>query len=144
MTRKHSLVGLGGLMRFGKVIMLVLLIWLAPSAWLPLFGYMYEVPYSLINIDVATANWRVHSIRSAAFMTVSYFIISYLRHQRPLSSVLPILVFGYWLVVFRVAFLLIYPNPWTEWILVIAFFVINFFLTVEHLRDSNRIFKDSW
>ena len=78
-------------MRFGKVIMLVLLIWLAPSAWLPLFGYMYEVPYTLIEIDVATANWRLHSIRSAAFMTVSYFIISYLRHQRPLSSVLPIL-----------------------------------------------------
>ena len=72
---------------------------------------MYEVPYTLIEIDVATANWRPHSIRSAAFMTVSYFIISYLRHQRPLSSVLPILVFGYWLVVFRVAFLLIYSNP---------------------------------
>ena len=69
-------------MRFGKVIMLVLLIWLAPSAWLPLFGYMYEVPYTLIEIDVATVNWRLHSIRSAAFMTV-FSQIEKAWHPRP-------------------------------------------------------------
>ena len=134
----------GGYMRVSKVIMAVLLIWMVPSAWMPLFGYMYEVPYTIIVIDVEAANWRVHSIRSAAFMTVAYFIVSYFRHQRPLSSVLPVLVFSYWLFVFRVATLAIYPQPWTEWILVFAFIVLNIVLTIEHMRDSNRIFKDSW
>ena len=134
----------GGYMRVSKVIMAVLLVWMVPSAWMPLFGYMYEVPYTIIVIDVEAANWRVHSIRSAAFMTVAYFIVSYFRHQRPLSSVLPVLVFSYWLFVFRVATLVIYPQPWTEWILVVAFIVLNLVLTIEHMRDSNRIFKDSW
>ena len=134
----------GGYMRVSKVIMAVLLVWMVPSAWMPLFGYMYEVPYTIIVIDVEAANWRVHSIRSAAFMTVAYFIVSYFRHQRPLSSVLPVLVFSYWLFVFRVATLVIYSQPWTEWILVFAFIVLNIVLTIEHVRDSNRIFKDSW
>ena len=134
----------GGYMRVSKVIMAVLLVWMVPSAWMPLFGYMYEVPYTIIVIDVEAANWRVHSIRSAAFMTVAYFIVSYFRHQRPLSSVLPVLVFSYWLFVFRVATLVIYSQPWTEWILVFAFIVLNIVLTIEHMRDSNRIFKDSW
>ena len=31
----------------GKIIMIVFLVWLLPSAWLPLLGYIYEVPYSL-------------------------------------------------------------------------------------------------
>jgi len=134
----------GGYMRVSKVIMAVLLVWMVPSAWMPLFGYMYEVPYTIIVIDIEAANWRVHSIRSAAFMTVAYFIVSYFRHQRPLSSVLPVLVFSYWLFVFRVATLVIYSQPWTEWILVFAFVVLNIVLTIEHMRDSNRIFKDSW
>ena len=134
----------GGYMRVSKVIMAVLLVWMVPSAWMPLFGYMYEVPYTIIVIDVEAANWRIHSIRSAAFMTVAYFIVSYFRHQRPLSSVLPVLVFSYWLFVFRVATLVIYSQPWTEWILVFAFVVLNIVLTIEHMRDSNRIFKDSW
>ena len=134
----------GGYMGVSKVIMAVLLVWMVPSAWMPLFGYMYEVPYTIIVIDVDAANWRVHSIRSAAFMTVAYFIVSYFRHQRPLSSVLPVLVFSYWLFVFRVATLVIYSQPWTEWILVFAFVVLNIVLTIEHMRDSNRIFKDSW
>ena len=82
----------GGYIRVSKVIMAVWLVWMVPSAWMPLFGYMYEVPYTIIVIDVEAANWRVHSIRSAAFMTVAYFIVSYFRHQRPLSSVLPVLV----------------------------------------------------
>ena len=136
--------GQGEYMRVSKVILAVLLVWMVPSAWMPLFGYMYEVPYTIIVIDVEAANWRVHSIRSAAFMTVAYFIVSYFRHQRPLSSVLPVLVFSYWLFVFRVATLVIYSQPWTEWILVFAFVVLNIVLTIEHMRDSNRIFKDSW
>lgn len=103
----------------------MLLVWLAPSAWPALFGGIYEVPYTLFEIDAATANWRIHSIRSAAFIKGSYFIVSYLRHQYPLSPVLP--VFGYWLVVFQIATLLICPNPCIEWILVFAFFVINIF-----------------
>ena len=134
----------GGYMRVSKVIMAVLLVWMVPSAWSPLFGYMYEVPYTIIVIDVEAANWRVHSIRSAAFMTVAYFIVSYFRHQRPLSSVLPVLVFSYWLFVFRVATLVIYPQPWTEWILVGVFIALNTVLTIEYMRDSNRIFNDAW
>ena len=134
----------GGYMGVSKVIMAVLLVWMVPSALSPLFGYMYEVPYTIIVIDVEAANWRVHSIRSAAFMTVAYFIVSYFRHQRPLSSVLPVLVFSYWLFVFRVATLVIYPQPWTEWILVGVFIALNTILTIEYMRDSNRIFNDAW
>ena len=134
----------GGYMGGSKVIMAVLLVWMVPSAWSPLFGCMYEVPYTIIVIDVEAANWRVHSIRSAAFMTVAYFIVSYFRHQRPLSSVLPVLVFSYWLFVFRVATLVIYPQPWTEWILVGVFIALNTILTIEYMRDSNRIFNDAW
>ena len=134
----------GGYMGVSKVIMAVLLVWMVPSALSPLFGYMYEVPYTIIVIDVEAANWRVHSIRSAAFMTVAYFIVSYFRHQRPLSSVLPVLVFSYWLFVFRVATLVIYPQPWTEWILVGVFIALNTVLTIEYMRDSNRIFNDAW
>ena len=134
----------GGAVRFGKFILVVLLVWLLPSAWLPLFGYIYEVPYTLDTVDAANVDSRMLSIRSAAFMTVIYFVLSYLRHQRPLSSVLPILVFCYWLIVFRCAYLFVYPSPWTEWVLVLVFVVMSVFLTIEHLRDSNRIFKDSW
>ena len=131
-------------MSFGKFIMLILLVWLLPSAWLPLFGYIYEVPYTLTAVDAVNVDSRMLSIRSAAFMSVIYFILSDLRHQRPLSSVLPILVFCHWLIVFRCAYLFVYPSAWTEWILVLVFVVMSVFLTIEHLRDSNRIFKDSW
>ena len=124
--------------------MLILLVWLLPSAWLPLFGYIYEVPYTLTAVDAVNVDSRMLSIRSAAFMSVIYFILSDLRHQRPLSSVLPILVFCHWLIVFRCAYLFVYPSAWTEWILVLVFVVMSVFLTIEHLRDSNRIFKDSW
>ena len=136
--------GLGVGVSFGKFIMAILVVWLGPSAWLPLFGYVYEVPYSLTAISPENLDGRMLSIRSAAFMTVIYFVISYFRHQRPLSSVLPILVFCYWLIVFRVAYQIVYPGAWTEWILVLAFVGMSVFLTIEHLRDSNRIFKDSW
>ena len=130
--------------RFGKFIMLILLIWLGPSAWLPLFGYIYEVPYTLVAIDAESVDARMLSIRSAAFMTVVYFVVSYFRHQRPLSSMLPIIVFSYWLIFFRAAYQIIYPTVWTEWILVLSFIIMQVFLTTEYLRDTNRIFKESW
>ncbi|MGB0997687.1 MAG: hypothetical protein ACPGXJ_05350 [Pseudomonadales bacterium] len=128
----------------GKIIMIVLLLWLLPSAWLPLLGYIYEVPYSLVEIDPEAENFRLLTIRSAAFMTVVYFIISYLRHQRPLSSVLPVIVFNFWLVLFRIAYVTIFSEPLSEWFVILAFALILGFLTVEYLRDSNKIFKDSW
>ena len=128
----------------GKIIMIVFLVWLLPSAWLPLLGYIYEVPYSLTEINPETANFRLLTIRSAAFMTVVYFVISYLRHQRPLSSMLPVIVFAVWLVLFRIAFVLLYSEPASEWFLIGAFTIMLGFLTVEYYRDANRIFKDSW
>ena len=66
----------GGYMGVSKVIMAVLLVWMVPSAWSPLFGYMYEVPYTIIVIDVEAANPRVYSIRSAGCMSVGYGMVS--------------------------------------------------------------------
>ena len=131
-------------MSAGKLTMIFLLVWLVPSAWLPVVGFVYEAPFTLFEIDPSTANFRMLSIRSAAFMTVAYFVSSYLRHQRPLSSVLPILVFGSWLILFRSIFVVLHSEPVTEWLVILVFCLLQVFLSLEYLRDSNKIFKDSW
>ena len=128
----------------GKFTMIFLLVWLLPSAWLPVMGFVYEAPYTWVEIDSTTANFRMLSIRSAAFMTVVYFVSSYLRHQRPLSSVLPILVFAFWLILFHSIFVILHSEPVSEWLVILGFCLLQVFLTIEYLRDSNKIFKDSW
>ena len=57
---------------------------------------------------------------------------------------LPVIVFAVWLVLFRIAFVLLYSEPASEWFLIGAFTLMLGFLTVEYFRDANRIFKDSW
>ena len=66
-------------------------------------------------------------------MTVVYFIISYLRHQRPLSSVLPVIVFNFWLVLFRIAYVTVFFGTIVRVVLILAFALMLGFLTVEYL-----------
>ena len=67
--------------------------------FLPLYLTRSSVfPISISVEDHSFFEQRTLAVRSAAYMTISYFIVSYFRHQRPQSSLLPILVYSVWLI----------------------------------------------
>ena len=75
-------------MSLTKLAMAVLLIWLVPVSFAPLFDTLIMFPLSISSVEEHSFfEQRTLAVRSAAYMTISYFIVSYFRHQRPQSFV---------------------------------------------------------
>ncbi len=133
-------------MSLTKVAMAVLLIWLVPVSFAPLFDTLIMFPLSISPVgEHSFFEQRTLAVRSAAYMTISYFIVSYFRHQRPQSSLLPILVYSLWLIFFRVALLIIHGGgDWLEWLITVFFILLAALLWKANKKESSKIFKGSW
>ena len=131
-------------MQVVKLFLVAFLIWFISAAISPFFDIYFWFPYIETPINDSLGFQRALTVRSAIFMTLSYFIVSYLRHRKPLSSVVPILIFTIFYSIFRVGFLLKNGGPYTEW-LVIAFTIIfSIMLYLEYKTETNKIFSNSW
>jgi len=129
-----------------KILMIVLLFWMIPAALIPIFDLVVWFPYvSPTNIPTDDlANHRLLSVRSAAFLTIVYFIINHLRQKKPLSSVSPIFVYVNCLLLFSTILLIKNSGPTTEWLMVIFVAIFSGILFFENKNESNKIFKDAW
>ncbi len=100
-------------MKLTKILMIVLLFWMIPAALIPIFDLVVWFPYvSPTNIPTDDlANHRLLSVRSAAFLTIVYFIINHLRQKKPLSSVSPIFVYVNCVLLFSTILLIKNSGP---------------------------------
>ena len=131
-------------MKLTKILMMVLLFWMIPAAFIPIFDLVIWFPH-VTSIPINDlANHRLLSVRSAAFMTIAYFIINHLRQKKPLSSVSPVFVYVNFLLMFSIILLIKNGGPTTEWFTIIFGAVFSVVLFFENKNESNKIFKDAW
>ena len=131
-------------MKLTKILMVVLLFWMIPAAVIPIFDLVIWFPYVTSVPINDLANHRLLSVRSAAFLTIAYFIINHLRQKKPLSSVSPVFVYVNFLLVFSIILLIKNGGPTTEWFTVIFVSIFSGILFFENKNESNKIFKDAW
>ena len=131
-------------MKLTKILMVVLLFWMIPAAVIPIFDLVIWFPYVTSVPINDLANHRLLSVRSAAFMTIGYFIINHLRQKKPLSSVSPVFVYVNFLLMFSIILLIKNGGPTTEWFTVIFVATVSGILFFESKNESNKIFKDAW
>ena len=131
-------------MKLTKILMILLLFWMIPASVIPIFDLVILFPYvTSVPID-DLASHRLLSVRSAAFMTIAYFIINHLRQKKPLSSVSPVFVYANFLWIFSTIFLIKNGGPITEWFVVIFIATFSGVLFFANKNESNKIFKDAW
>ena len=106
-------------MKLTKILMILLLFWMIPASVIPIFDLVIWFPH-VTSVPIGDlASHRLLSVRSAAFMTIAYFIINHLRQKKPLSSVTPVFVYANSLLMFSTIFLIKNGGPITEWFMVI-------------------------
>ena len=131
-------------MKSTKILMVLLLLWMIPASVIPIFDLVIWFPnVTSVPID-DLASHRLLSVRSAAFMTIAYFIINHLRQKKPLSSVSPVFVYVNFLLMFCIILLIKNGGPTTEWFMVIFVATFSGILFFENKNESNKIFKDAW
>jgi hypothetical protein len=118
--------------------------WLVLSASIAPFGYFLSLPWGFEEIELIGNQLRFMAIRSATFLTLSYFIFNYLRHQRPLSSVAPLLVFTNFLIVTAVTAMMMGATVWQDWAAVGILCCLVPILLIEHNKESKTIFVSDW
>ena len=127
---------------------------LAFVAIMPLFGYDLVIhKLALVPTD-RYANDVTHLVltRSAAFGTLAFFCMNFLRRKRPWSSVAPMLVFCNFFLLFgliMVAQGTLFSdaeaaNDWRIWGLLGLLGLLSAVLYLENKAESNRIFTDRW
>ena len=131
-------------MQVVKLFLVAFLIWFITAAISPFFDIYFWFPYIETPINDSIGFQRALTVRSAMFLTLAYFIVNYLRHRKPLSSVVPIMIFTTLYSICRTGFLVKNGGPYTEW-LVIAFTIIfSIMLYLEYKTETNKIFSNSW
>ena len=132
-------------MRFVKAVLVLLMFWLAGASLLPVLGWNLYLPFQVEELDLTGVYLRLVTIKSAAFMTMVYFILNYLRHRRPLSSVAPRLVFSNFIVGFGVFFMVRYTHlVLIDWLVLTLLAILSVMLFFENEKESRTIFKDDW
>ncbi len=131
-------------MQVVKLFLVTILIWFISAAMSPFFDIYFWFPYIETTIDDSLGFQRALTVRSAIFLTLSYFIINYLRHRKPLSSVVPILIFTIFYSIFRAGFLLKNGGPNTEWLVIAFTLIFSIMLYLEYKTETNKIFSNSW
>ncbi|MGB1189971.1 MAG: hypothetical protein ACPHAN_04545 [Pseudomonadales bacterium] len=132
-------------MRFVKAVLVLLMFWLAGASLLPVLGWNLYLPFQVEELDLTGVYLRLVTIKSAAFMTMVYFIFNYLRHRRPLSSVAPLLVFSNFIVGFGVFFMVRYTHlVLIDWLVLTLLAILSVMLFFENEKESRTIFKDDW
>ena len=132
-------------MRIVQAVLVILMIWLMVASFLPIVGWTLYLPFEVEELDLSGVYLRLVTIKSAAFMTMVYFIYNYLRHRRPLSSVAPLLVFSNFVVGFGVYYIIRYdPLVMVDWLVLAFLIILSVVLFFENEKESRTIFKDDW
>ena len=131
-------------MKSTKILLLILLMWLVPAAIVPLFDVVVWFPVAKNVSTHDFVNHRLHCVRSASFLTLSYFIVYHMMKKKPLSSVSPILVFLNFLLGFFLILIIKNGGSRTDWLLMAFGIICAAFLFLESKKESNKIFKDAW
>ena len=136
-----------------KILMWILLLWFVFGACMPLLDitfsfpfFYFKVPLEPITDDQAMIILRLQIVRAASFMTMAYFIFKYLRNRKPLSSVVPVLVFINFLIFFSVIYTLRsgYVWSWKEWSVFGFLLVLSWVLFRENRSEATKIFSRDW
>ena len=133
--------------------MWILLLWFVVGACMPLLDITFSFPFFYFKVplepttdDQAMIILRLQIVRAASFMTMAYFIFKYLRNRKPLSSVVPVLVFINFLIFFSVIYTLRsgYVWTWKEWSVFGFLLVLSWVLFRENRSEATKIFSRDW
>ena len=133
--------------------MWILLLWFVVGACMPLLDITFSFPFFYFQVplepttdDQAMIILRLQIVRAASFMTMAYFIFKYLRNRKPLSSVVPVLVFINFLIFFSVIYTLRsgYFWSWKEWSVFGFLLVLSWVLFRENRSEATKIFSKDW
>ena len=136
-----------------KILMWILLLWFVVGACMPLLDITFSFPFFYFQVplepttdDQAMIILRLQIVRAASFMTMAYFIFKYLRNRKPLSSVVPVLVFINFLIFFSVIYTLRsgYVWTWKEWSVFGFLLVLSWVLFRENRSEATKIFSRDW
>ncbi len=136
-----------------KILMWILLLWFVVGACMPLLDITFSFPFFYFQVplepttdDQAMIILRLQIVRAASFMTMAYFIFKYLRNRKPLSSVVPVLVFINFLIFFSVIYTLRsgYIWSWKEWSVFGFLLVLSWVLFRENRSEATKIFSKDW
>ena len=134
-------------------LMVILLLWLIIGAFIPLFDITFSFPffYFQVHLEPMTEDQtmiilRLQIVRAASFMTMAYFIFKYLRNRKPLSSVVPVLVFTNFLILFSVAYTVRSEHVWSwkEWSVFGFLLILSWVLFRENRSEATKIFSRDW
>ena len=133
--------------------MWVLLLLFVTGAFVPLLDINFVFPFFYFQVYLEPITdeqtmivLRLQIVRAAAFMTMAYFIFQYLRNRRPLSSVVPVLVFTNFLILFSVIYTLRSGHNWSwkEWSVFAFLLVLSWVLFRENRSEATKIFSRDW
>ena len=134
-------------------LMVILLLWFIIGAFIPLFDITFSFPffYFQVHLEPMTEDQtmiilRLQIVRAASFMTMAYFIFKYLRNRKPLSSVVPVLVFTNFLILFSVAYTVRSEHVWSwkEWSVFGFLLILSWVLFRENRSEATKIFSRDW
>ena len=134
-------------------LMVILLLWFIIGAFIPLFDITFSFPffYFQVHLDPMTEDQtmiilRLQIVRAASFMTMAYFIFKYLRNRKPLSSLVPVLVFTNFLILFSVAYTVRSEHVWSwkEWSVFGFLLILSWVLFRENRSEATKIFSRDW
>ena len=134
-------------------LMVILLLWFIIGAFLPLFDITFSFPffYFQVHLEPMTEDQtmiilRLQIVRAASFMTMAYFIFKYLRNRKPLSSLVPVLVFTNFLILFSVAYTVRSEHVWSwkEWSVFGFLLILSWVLFRENRSEATKIFSRDW
>ena len=134
-------------------LMVILLLWFIIGAFIPLFDITFSFPffYFQVHLEPMTEDQtmiilRLQIVRAASFMTMAYFIFKYLRNRKPLSSVVPVLVFTNFLILFFVAYTVRSEHVWSwkEWSVFGFLLILSWVLFRENRSEATKIFSRDW
>ena len=136
-----------------KILMWILLLWFVIGAFMPLLDITFSFPFFYFQVplepttdDQAMIILRLQVVRAASFMTMAYFIFKYLRNRKPLSSVVPVLVFINFLIFFSVIYTIRSGHIWSwkEWSVFGFLLVLSWVLFRENRSEATKIFSKDW
>ena len=134
-------------------LMVILLLWFIIGAFIPLFDITFSFPffYFQVHLDPMTEDQtmiilRLQIVRAASLMTMAYFIFKYLRNRKPLSSLVPVLVFTNFLILFSVAYTVRSEHVWSwkEWSVFGFLLILSWVLFRENRSEATKIFSRDW
>ena len=130
-----------------RIVVSLIIIWMTIASLLPFFGINFVLfrGATVEPIILTDENTYLHVVRSAAFASMAFFGINYLRNKRPLSAVAPLLVLASFLSVYAPLYLFIRGTSyWWEWASFAFMVGLAVVLFRENKAEAKKIFLNDW